>query len=404
MKFSLKFLFYLLATLPSFYFSVSSGSSFNNKKVLLLYTGQGTLGGTRSYKLSLYKNLTEIGFNVGFFIVNNPDVRADLDGLGLSYYACDIEKNTKNENFWETVYKELRKICKEQNIGLINCNKISEVKVANLLAKEFDLKIVLTMHIESSYVSSFLKSVDGVLAVSPHIAERVEMQNKTKKLGIKNIEWTAPFFNSEKFFNFKSVRDKRSFFKQEFDIDITDAPIITMVANFLDDSKYKDHPAFLYAVAELVHKRNINIQVMLAGQGPYLEKIKGLAKQLNISKNVHFLGRTDLIPELFYHSNMKVLASKSEAFGIVLLEAALMHCPLVGTAGTGMENVIQHGKTGLLFKKGDVQDLADKIEKLLKDAELQKQLSDNAFNFVCENFLPEVGLKKIINFYLNVMG
>ena len=81
-----------------------------------------------------------------------------------------------------------------------------------------------------------------------------------------------------------------------------------------------------------------------------------------------------------------------------------MHCPLIGTAGTGMENVIKHGKTGLLFKKGDVQDLADKIEKLLKDTKLQKKLTDNAFDFVCENFLPEIGLKKIINFYLNVMG
>ena len=158
------------------------------------------------------------------------------------------------------------------------------------------------------------------------------------------------------------------------------------------------------AVADLIHKRSINIQVMLAGQGQYLEKIKSLAKQLNVNKYVHFLGRTDLIPELFYHSNIKVLASKSEAFGIVLLEAALMRCPLIGTSGTGMENVIKHGKTGLLFKKGDAQDLADKIENLLKDTKLQKQLSDNTFNFVCENFLPEIGLKKIIDFYLNVMG
>jgi glycosyltransferase involved in cell wall biosynthesis len=328
----------------------------------------------------------------------------ELDALGLSYYACDIDKNQENKKFWEQVHQDLRKICRDQNIGLINCNKISEVKIANLLAKEFNLKTVLTMHIEGSYAGSFLKQLDGVLAVSPHIADQVKMQNKTKKLGIKNIEWTAPFFNSEKFFNFKPTRDKKTFFKQEFDINVADAPIITMVANFLDDSKYKDHPTLLKAVAELVHVRKINIQVMLAGQGPYLEKIKGLAKQLNVSESVHFLGRTELIPELFYHSNIKVLASKSEAFGIVLLEAALMHCPLIGTSETGMENVIKHGKTGLLFKKSDVQDLANKIEKLLKDTKLQKELTDNAFDFVCENFLPEVGLKKIINFYLNVMG
>ena len=167
---------------------------------------------------------------------------------------------------------------------------------------------------------------------------------------------------------------------------------------------YKDHPVLLKAVAELVYKRKINVQVMLAGQGPSLETIKTLAKQLNISKNIYFLGATDLIPELFYHSNIKVLASKSEAFGIVLLEAALMRCPLIGTKDTGMENVIKHGDTGLLFKKGDAQDLADKIENLLNDTKLQKRLADNAFSFVCENFLPKVGIEKIINFYLDVLG
>ena len=119
MKFSFKFVFYLFVALPNFYFSVLPGANKpgaspigdgstssprarqlngarpavpaialqerrlepvegcefqkrSNKKVLLLYTGQGTLGGTRSYKLSLYKNLTEMGFNIGIFIVNNP--------------------------------------------------------------------------------------------------------------------------------------------------------------------------------------------------------------------------------------------------------------------------------------------------------------------------------------------
>ena len=205
--------------------------------MFLLYTGQGTLGGTKSYKLSLYKHLKELGFNVGFFVVNNLDVRAELDACALPYYACNIDKNTKYDRFWEIVHQELRKICKDHGVGLINCNKIPEIKVATLLAGEFDLKIVLTIHMEGKYSGSILRSIDGVLTVSPHIADQVKIENKTKKLGIKNIEWTAPFFNAEKFLSFKPEQDKKTFFKQAFGIDITDEPIITMVANFLDDSK-----------------------------------------------------------------------------------------------------------------------------------------------------------------------
>lgn len=375
---------------------------FYPKKVLLLYTGTKSMGGTRSYKLALYKRLYDKGFNIGFFIVNNHDVRAELEANKLPYFACDIQE-TEKEEYWQQIYQSLRKICATENIGLINCNKSSEVMVAQQLKKEFKTKTVLTIHVEGKYTNSFLKKLDGILTVSPAIAEQVTHQNKSNNLKIKNIEWTAPFFSPEKFLNFKPNRNAKSFFSQEFGIAIDHTPIITMVANFLDNSKWKDHPTLLKAVQELTKKRNIKLQVMLAGEGEYLNSVKNLAKKFGIDDCVHFLGRTELIPELFYHSNIKVLASKSEAFGIVLLEAALMHCPLIGTSDTGMENVIKHKTTGLLFKKSNAKDLADKIELLLNDIKLQKELSENAFKFVCNNFLPEVGIEKIIKFYQNIL-
>lgn len=384
--------------------AIFANQIYSNKKVLLLYTGLGPKGGTRSYKLSLYKGLLDHGFNVGFFIVNNKDVCEELDSLNLQYYKCDVPSEVGRDEYWKLIYQNLREICKREKIGIINCNTTTEVKWAKLLAKEFKLKVVLTVHVENKFAGSVLRGLDGILTVSPHIADQIRQSVKLNKLSIKNLEWTVPFFDAEKFLTFKSTRDKKTFFKDEFSIDILDAPIITMVANFLNNSKWKDHPTLLKALDELINKRHVNLQLMLAGEGPDLEIVKKLASKLKISERVHFLGRTNLIPELFFNSDIKVLASKSEAFGIVLLEASLMYCPLIGTMGTGMENVIKHNQTGLLFKKGDAIDLANKIEELLKSSKLRQKLAKKSFEFVYNNFLPEVGVEKIIKFYLRVLG
>ena len=131
-----------------------------------------------------------------------------------------------------------------------------------------------------------------------------------------------------KFLNFNPTESKVDFFRKNFNVYIDNHPVICMIANLF---KYKNHELLLNAIANLIHKDKILVEIFLAGDEGDVSQasLQQLASNLKISKHVHFLGFTKLIPELLYYSDIKVLCSKKEAFGIVLMEAALMKKPII---------------------------------------------------------------------------
>ena len=166
---------------------------------------------------------------------------------------------------------------------------------------------------------------------------------------------------------------------------------------------YKNHQLMFKALHKLVYEKKKPINLLLCGQG-YREKyLRTLAKNLKIEKYIYFLGFTYKRIEIMYHSDIKALTTKDEAFGIVLMEAALLKKPLIGTKGTGMENVIKHENTGLLFEKENVCDLVNQIEKMIDNPELQKKYGMNAYKHVKESLLSNSLMKKINIFYQQIL-
>lgn len=154
--------------------------------------------------------------------------------------------------------------------------------------------------------------VDGIIDVCPqlgHVASATRV-------------YIPPFFDEERFLNYRDTSSRYKFFLQNFGITINDSPIICMVGNFYANPLYKNHQLLLHAAALLLHERKRNFQIVLAGSGERLQECQELARTLHIAEHVHFLGATNNIPGILFHSNMHVLPSIQEAFGIVLLEAA----------------------------------------------------------------------------------
>ncbi len=372
------------------------------KKILLLYTSDGVKGGTRSYKVSLYQYLIKDGFDPVFFLVNNPEMQEELDELKLPYYLCKIKGKRLRARDNREILACIDRVCAIEPIGIINANREREVVWGKLLARKHHVKVVLTLHVDNLQTKDFLQGLDGVLGVSPQIAQLVAEQNEIKRLGIKVINWSAPFFNSKSFLEYEPKETKEAFFCKNFGITLTSAPVVCMVGNFLS-AAWKDHPTLLNAMKILVQDRGLAVQLLLAGDGPLLEEMRNMAKTLGLENHVFFLGYTRKIADIVHFSDIKVVASKNESFCIALLEAALLRKPLIGTRGTGMGNIIKDGETGLLFAKGNAKDLADKIEFFLKDKSARNFFGAQAYNYVTENFLPEISIKKIENFYCEVL-
>jgi len=98
-----------------------------------------------------------------------------------------------------------------------------------------------------------------------------------------------------------------------------------------------------------------------------------------------------------------VFPSHSEAFGVALAEAMAMERPSVSTSSDGILDICVDNVTGFLFEKQNPDDLADKINKLIKDPALRSEFGKAARKRVIENFDSEKLMDELVVFYKNIL-
>jgi glycosyltransferase involved in cell wall biosynthesis len=116
-----------------------------------------------------------------------------------------------------------------------------------------------------------------------------------------------------------------------------------------------------------VGSRFPDYDVVIAGAGPELKTLHGLAKDLGLARRVEFLGEVehDRALRLFAGAAAFVLASRHEPQGMVILEAMAAGTPVVASSVGGVPEIVRNGENGLLFAVGNVQDLAQTISRVL---------------------------------------
>jgi len=145
-----------------------------------------------------------------------------------------------------------------------------------------------------------------------------------------------------------------------------------------------------------------NIHLLIIG--PDEENIKKKIKDLcvNIRNNLHFSGYTNNPEHYMAASDILCLPSYREGFGLVLIEAAAVGIPTVGSRIYGIIDAIQDGITGLLFCKGDIKDLTEKISTILKNEKLAKSLGNAGRQRVRRDFDCKLILNDLLKFYENI--
>ncbi len=98
------------------------------------------------------------------------------------------------------------------------------------------------------------------------------------------------------------------------------------------------------------------------------------------------MGLRNDVPAILKESDVFTLSSVTEGMSMTLMEAMALGLPVAVTDIPGNRALVEHGKTGLLFKPNDVKALSTLLTALLDDAPLRRRLGTNARNFVMENF------------------
>ena len=119
--------------------------------------------------------------------------------------------------------------------------------------------------------------------------------------------------------------------------------------------------------------------LLMIGDGPEREKAEQQAKDLGIYSKVKFLGKTTEIKKLLCMSDLFLLTSATESFGLVALEAIAAKVPVISSNAGGIREVNVHGVTGYLATIGDVETMASYSLKLLQNPELHQEFRNNAY-------------------------
>jgi L-malate glycosyltransferase len=148
------------------------------------------------------------------------------------------------------------------------------------------------------------------------------------------------------------------------------APDAVVIASAGSLIRRKGQDVLIRAFAAMVPGRDIHL--LIAGDGPDRAAYEALAVELGVRARVHFLGHSDAVQAVYRASDIIALASRAEAFGLVLAEAGYFALPAVATTVGGIPEVVEDGVTGLLVPPDDPGTLAAALVRLVDDPEQRR--------------------------------
>lgn len=166
-----------------------------------------------------------------------------------------------------------------------------------------------------------------------------------------------------------------------------DEKIITHISNF---RKVKRIPDVIHIFNKIQAK--LPAKLVMVGEGPEKEGAEFLCEQLGISDKVIFLGNSNEIDRILCFSDLFLLPSETESFGLAALEAMINRVPVISTNAGGLSEVNEEGISGFLSDVGNIDEMANNALKILEDDLVLEKFKENAVKsaqkFDILNILP----------------
>jgi N-acetyl-alpha-D-glucosaminyl L-malate synthase BshA len=163
--------------------------------------------------------------------------------------------------------------------------------------------------------------------------------------------------------------------------------VLMHASNFRKVKRVED----VIKIFSLVNQK-IPSKLMMVGDGPERHQAENLCRHLGICDEVRFVGKQEQMEEIMVISDLFLLTSEYESFGLSALEAMAARVPVISSNAGGLPEINIHGETGYLAPVGAIQEMADFALEILKDdttlAEFKQRAFEQACRFDIQHIVP----------------
>ncbi len=359
-----------------------------------------TFGGSGVIATELGLSLSKENHEVHFVTYKQP-VRLDSINPLINFHEVILPKYDlfKYEPYELALSNKLVEVIRANNIDLMHVHYAIPHAYAAFMAQKMledqgirvpiittlhgtDITLVGNLPVYKTSVNFSINNSDYITTVSD------SLKNNTLELFDINKEITV-IPNFIDFSKYENLSDpcERSFIAKK------DELVITHISNFRPLKRVID-------VMKIFKKlrSKLNVRLIMIGDGPDKEKALRYAKKHELNKYVVFLGNSNEIDKILCFTDLFLLPSEKESFGLSALEAMVHKVPVVCSNAGGLSEVVENGVSGFLCPVGDINQMTNRSIEILSDQKIHAEFKNNAFDkakkFDIKNILP-----KYINLY-----
>jgi glycosyltransferase involved in cell wall biosynthesis len=338
--------------------------------ILILFSHRwrgGRAGGAETYTIQLIQGLAARGHSV-FLATDQVDPASIIKpatGVAVDY---ELPFQTLNPLKKRNVFRQIQRIAVERRIDIVHAQHRTAGYFAEWLWRKQRVPYVVTIH-DPWHRTPFKKRHGGlfrrVIAVSDFLRQLLIRDFHFPPERVRTI------CNGVDPSRFAGItREQGASLRAQYGI----APGEVVLSQVGRISRAKGQHDLIEALALL--PRDLNYRCLIVGEGSARPRLEQLALRRGLEAKVLFCGFRADIPVVFAGTDVMLLPSCREPFGLAVVEAMLSSVAVIAASAGGVPEIITHGQDGLLFKAGDVRALAAQIERLITDAELRRRLAE----------------------------
>ncbi|OMP65845.1 N-acetyl-alpha-D-glucosaminyl L-malate synthase BshA [Domibacillus epiphyticus] len=346
-----------------------------------------TVGGSGVVATELGKLLAEKGHTI-HFITSAVPFRLNRMYHNIFFHQVEVNQYSvfQYPPYDIALASKMADVIDREKLDILHVHYAIPHAVCAILGKQMaksNVKIVTTLHgtditvlgSDSALTSAIkfgIEQSDAVTAVSDSLVNQtIELIEPDKK-----IETVYNFIDERVYRPTESTQH----LKKEFGIEENEKVVIH-VSNFRPVKRVTD---VVNVFARIVNE--MPAKLLLVGDGPEMTVVCRLVEALGLEGSVLYLGKQNNLAELYGISDLKLLLSEKESFGLVALEAMACGVPCIGTDAGGIPEVIEDGKNGFICPVGDIESISAAAISLLTDRQLYESMRKQAIETVQTRF------------------